>query len=153
MHKKCPSLYPQTCDLSLPVTKGMLQRWQRTWMGWSPNITQVGKEETWPQQQRSERPWPSYLWSFFFLLLSLCSVGERVVLFGVFVVLEFELRSSCLLGKHNTTWVSPPDSLALVILEVESCFFPGWPGLLSSYFFPLLGRQVHATTASFFPLR
>jgi hypothetical protein len=23
------------------------------------------------------------------------------------VVLEFELKTSCLLGKHSTTWVSP----------------------------------------------
>jgi hypothetical protein len=53
------------------------------------------------------------------------------------------------------TWDRPPALFTLVILEIMSCFCPGWsdcdPPILS--FSLLLRWQVHATTSSFSPLR
>jgi hypothetical protein len=52
-----------------------------------------------------------FLYSLYFLLF--------------FVVVEFELRASCLLGRCCITWAMPLVLFALVIFQVGSSFLPG----------------------------
>jgi hypothetical protein len=40
-----------------------------------------------------------------------------------FLVLEFELRTSHLLGRCSTTWASPPALLVLFIFEIGACIY------------------------------
>jgi hypothetical protein len=54
--------------------------------------------------------------------------------FSILVVLEFELRASCLLDRCSTASAIPPTLCALVILEIETHFCPVWPGLQSFCF-------------------
>jgi hypothetical protein len=41
-------------------------------------------------------------------------------IFFLLLVLEFELRASCLLGEHSLTWAMLPPILALVIFDTRS---------------------------------
>jgi hypothetical protein len=51
---------------------------------------------------------------------------DRSILFFFFlVVLGFELKTLCLLGRHFTTRAMPPTLFALVIFQIGSLLFAG----------------------------
>jgi hypothetical protein len=45
-----------------------------------------------------------------------------------------ELKASHFVVRYSTTWAMPLVTFVLVILEIRSCFCPGWPGPQLSYF-------------------
>jgi hypothetical protein len=64
------------------------------------------------------------------LLCSLIALSFYFFFFFFFflTVLEFALRTLCLLGRYSSTWTTPPALFALVIFQRESyTFSPVWP--------------------------
>jgi hypothetical protein len=72
-----------------------------------------------------------------------------------FAVLEFELRAQHLLGRHSTTWSTPPALFAPFMSEIGSHFMPGlaWTTVLLFMLPGLLGWQAWPATPSFYLLR
>jgi hypothetical protein len=60
--------------------------------------------------------WCTYVYDCY-ILFTYCSLF-------FFVILEFELRTSCLLGRCSTVWAILPAFFALVIFEIGSRFLP-----------------------------
>jgi hypothetical protein len=62
-------------------------------------------------------------------------------------VLEFQFRASCLLGRHFTTWTTPPALLALVIFEIWSWIYDRagpWYSVYTSHVAGMTSTPHHA---------